>query len=359
MEKKKVWYAESDLYQFDIVTRRGRNTIKTDIDRKEAAKRNDIHVGDTIVYKHCMAPRLYVGRVYKITPKATSVVVLGVGDDIFSPPWNKRGDFIEVDQAYMARASTAPQPFPSYYVQSYEVDAVNSNFEDMSVDELRVYVARRIKEADDRLSADIEARKCPACAELAKRYDKPQYAIRRAATETNQLMCMVGPAVQNRYLNSTDTQYHFHVDYSPIGVMDTKTGIPYFEEECVDVEKGALKDLLSPPELHVSSTFVKRLCSDAFDLRPRLDADGKPSEMQKRVDAFVRNRMAAFNATLKETLARFPRGIATFALFRAEYNRLFDKERGEFFLRENRTQDASFLWHRYRGTAQVQKQIKK
>ncbi len=354
--EKKVWYIESDLYQFDIVTRKGKNLIHTEIDRKSANKRHDIDVGDIIVYKHGLAPRLYVGRVYEVTVKATRVVVLGVGDDLYTP-WNKRGDFTEVDRAYIAKATSLQQRYPPHYVQKYDVDPSTENFEDMSVDELCAYVAQKVKEADDRLAADIATRACSACLALASMYDKKQYAIRRVVKKNEaDSIYVVARAIQNRHLMDADTQYHFHMDYVKIGVVNAakQASDPMrfeFFEGCVDFEKGTMRDLLPSPELHVSSTFIKRLCECTLEI----------IDLQPRMDQFVQNKMAAFNDSLKEVLSQFPHGITTFALFRAEYNRLFDKDRAQFFLHENnRTQDASFLWHRYLGNVKtISKKIKK
>lgn len=354
--EKKVWYIESDLYQFDIVTRKGKNLIHTEIDRKSANTRHDIDVGDIIVYKHGLAPRLYVGRVYEVTVNATRAVVLGVSED-FGAPWNKRGDFTEVDRAYIAKATPLQQRYPPHYVQKYDVDPSTENFEDMSVDELRAYVAQKVKEADDRLTADIATRACPACLALASTYDKTQYAIRRAVKKNEaDSIYVVARAIQNRYLMDADTQYHFHMDYMKIGVVNASkqqidpTRFEFFEG-CVDFENGMMRDFFMDLDMHVRSTFIKRLCECTIEI----------IDLQPRVNQFVQNKMAAFNDSLKEVLSQFPRGITTFALFRAEYNRLFDKDRAQFFLHENnRTQDASFLWHRYLGNVKtISKKIKK
>lgn len=345
MEKSILWYDEKQLFHFENVTRRG-NNVHTEMDYKAASGRSDITLGDIVVYKYCLADRLYAGKVYKTRPDFRAVM-LGYEPDLY-PPSTKRGESVGLDAAYIAKAIPASPPCEHLSRFVYRFDATPQLFESMHASELEAHVAQQKQDALNRHRADVEAHKCSACVSLYNKYNKQHYALKKSELETPlktgqgtlyHYLYLISPAVQSGCRRNGDTEYHCYIEYAKIGVFDQRGALALFEKT-VDVENGTFANPLPDPTLHTSPDFIDHACADVFELCD--DAD-----MSSRVHAFVKSKTSAFDTRVKSAVRDFPKTITKFADFRNAYNDRYPKTGGTYFFYEHRARDAALLWDRY------------
>lgn len=325
--ERRYYYSMDKLhvYQTETVNSRTR-TIK--IDRKNCAKRTDVHVGDVIVTEMMLSHTLAVGRVVSVQKAEIRMVVFGCEVNLFSRPL-ERGDSVSVDLAFMAHATPENTAGSAclYYQLTKDDDMT---LEEQSVAQLQAAVDARVAAAKTALERRIAANQCPACIARSAAFQMAQSEIGRVGTE----LCRMWPVEWSSHQYEGDPHYHLHVGYYGIGRMSDTNALS-MSDACVDYETKSAR-------LPEHAIYSERICRNDV---VRLNQD----EAWSWINCVVAQKVTAFNQRKALAIMQFPPHLTNYAAFKKEYDVHYSKKSGRwFFDSRSRAKDCSFLWHAYR-----------
>lgn len=315
-----VRYSSGDFRRFSTEKANRNGSITTTIDRKAAESRNDLSVGDVVVFRVMFNP-LHVGRIVRLDDGRAWATVLGSDEDAFGHRY-RRGEETAIDLAFASKVNEDG----SCHLE-YEGDG---SLEGMSVSELLTSLERQ-KEEKRRMDEEYaQQHKCSECLQLATRYLVGQYACVNHYNDAIELVWIEPGSFKRNIYDQSDDAHCCYKVYR-IGNLIKQGGgdatLRYYE---MDYRKR---------ELSKAFYTEYKVCVVLRDVRP-VEKEDAEAVIQK----VVSSELAKFDSYIDDFLGKLGPVKSKTALAKRYKDLVPGKKRLLYMKNGEKQADIDYLW---------------
>jgi len=306
----KVYYEENDFDKYITQRVKGRN-IRTTFERKRAKQRQDVSLGDIVVFRFIGDFGNCVGRVYKIDKGEFWVVKLS----------NQRGSYISIDEVFISPVRENGRSFIEYKTEP-------PDFEGISLEELQTYVESEKKSKKEKKERELDENLCPKCVALKDKYTEEKYGIKRSIYGGEwRNLCKLFPCTKSSHIHR-DGFCHYNLPQAILG--------SYPDERLTDFSLNRRQIDQEKKTLYFYGDGYHNLCRDDLKITPVDTEDSK-----SLIESHLKTEVDKFQCLLHQKFEKLDRGIS-YNNFRSDVKTL-----GIYYYNDRR-RNTSFLWKEYK-----------